>query len=199
MAELNLDDEAFKVLSQATKVKEEENRINQGILTNLKLSNRLNNEVVQRYAYLGEAVAGLITEVQLQRDTVNELIEAVKHSHDVSVEIRALTSVLREIAEELSKRMDRFESVISQRIGTLEDIELAELAGQQLSPKRRGKVIKDLKHEQRQRELQQHYMNLADLRLVAAKHGGINVPLDVINGMRYAEEAIAALEAGTDE
>lgn len=206
MADINLDDEAFELLSRRVKAQEEENRLNQNIVTNLKLSNRLNNEVVQRYAHLGEVVSGLVEELRDNKEAsirtleaVQNLIAELKRTPNSVTYMDAISSALSEMVEEISGRWDRFELRVSQRIGQLEDISLAGLTGQEIPVKKRTRLKKGLLKEQKLLELKQHYLNLAELRLTAAKYGSLNVPLHIATGIKEEEEIIQALEAELNE
>lgn len=206
MADINLDDEAFELLRRQVKATEAENLLNQNIVTNLKLSNRLNNEVVQRYAHLGEVVSGLVEELRDNKEAsirtleaVQNLIAELKRVPNSATYMDSISSALAEMVEEISRRWDRFELRVSQRIGQLEDIGLAGLTGKEIPTKKRTRLKKGLLKEQKLLELKQHYLNLAELRLVAAKYGSLNVPLHVATGIKEEEEIIQALEAELNE
>lgn len=193
-----LDDEAFQLLSRKVKAEEEANRLSQATLTSLKLQNRLNTDTLQRYAHLAERIDGVIIKIESRHAKDDEYLIELQHTRDalknLTTELRAFSGVQHEVMDELSRRQDRFENNISQRLGRLEDLELMQLSGQKLSKKQAETAITTLQREQKQRELQQLYINLADYRLDAAKYGTLDVPIRLRNEIRQTEEAIAQLE-----
>lgn len=195
---INIDEQAFEILSAQIKAQEEENRLAQQTLTNLKLNNRLMTDVIQRYAHLGEDASAFLQEAGSIKADLQIIKAELQSLRELATKLvageQALTSILQEMVEELSKRFERFELSVSQRIGRLEDIELFQLTGQEMSKRKAARYVAELSREQKQRELQQHYVNLADLRLQAARHG-MNVPVSITNDIRYAEDCIAELEA----
>lgn len=188
--QVGLDTQAFELLSENVRQQQEANRIAQQTLTTNKLNARLTVEVLDRYAnqgeYLQDAIAALKESNQKQIELYDAII-AIRRAVD------AYSDILREFIDELAKRFDRQERNLSQRFGLLEEIELARISSERIAPARLDDWKLKLTRERCQRELQQHYINMNDLREQAARYG-MNVPLDVLNSIRYTETAIADLE-----
>lgn len=152
------DEKVYNLIADKVRVEAEANRINQQTLTSLRLQNRLNNDIIQRYAHLAEQVETWIASAESQGAANEVLSTNLKHAHetakDLLKEIRAFSSVLHEVMDELSRRQDRFENQISQRLGRLEDLELMQLSGQRLSKDQATQAIIELQRERKQREIQ---------------------------------------------
>lgn len=189
--QVQLDTQAFQVLSANVKAQEEANRIAQQTLTTAKLNARLYTEVLERYAHLGEQVSDIIAEM---RDFINQGKELQKAVQTLELAIKAHSEIVREFIDEVTSRLEAHERGLSNRLGRLEEIELVRLAGITVPQTKSEDWKTQLTRERMQRELQQHYINLNELRETAAKYG-MSAPLDVRNSIRYEEEAIAELEA----
>lgn len=196
------DEEVYELIAKKVRTEEEANRINQATLTSLRLQNRLNNDTIQRYAHLSEKVEDMLLVLESRQSISQQFTTDLQHTHDsireLLKEIRAFSSVLHEVLDELSRRQDRFENRISQRLGRLEDLGLMQLSGQKLTKAQADTASAELQHERTQRELEQHYINLADYRLDAARHG-MDVPAHLRNAIRDTEEIISRLETGLGE
>lgn len=195
---INLDTEAFELLSRQVKAKEEENRISQQTLTALKRRELIFNDVIERYANQSEQVKFWHIRLDAIESKIIELEQvitsAVGPDSAAVTMLKSYAGILREITEEISNRFDLFEIELSRRIGRLEDIETARLSSDIINPDDAATWLSGLAREKKRRELRQHYFNLQEFREQSAKYG-INVPISLVNEITYAEQRIAELEA----
>lgn len=195
---INLDTEAFDLLSRQVKAKEEENRIAQQTLTALRRRESILNDVVERYVSQSEQQRFW----QLRLDSIETKLSELEHSISTTLGadgtiitmLKSYAGILRELAEELSNRIDVFDIELSRRIGRLEDIELARLSSDVINLADGNKWLTGLQEEAKRRELRQQYLNLAEVNEQASKHG-INVPIYLLNEINHAKQRIAELES----
>lgn len=195
---INIDSEAFELLSRQVKAKEEDNRINQQTLTALKIRERITNDILERYANLGEqarAIPGILEAIELRLASIEaSTLKMTGDDTKLATELRAYAAILNELAEAISDRFDRFEIEMSRRVGRLEDIETARLTSDTIRPDAAADWIEGFALDRKRRELRQHYFNLNEFREQAAKYG-INPPINLVNEIAYAEQRVAELEA----
>lgn len=194
---INLDTEAFELLSRQVKAKEEENRIAQQTLTALRRRESILNDVIGRYATQGEQLRFWQLRLESIENKLTDLDNSVNSTigSDGSIVnmLKSYASILRELAEEMSNRLDIFDIEMSRRIGRLEDIEIARLSSDIINPDDGGRWLTGLSEESKRRELRQQYLNLNEFNEQASRHG-MNVPVYLLNEINYAKRRIEELE-----
>lgn len=172
---MQLDDEAYTVLRQQIEAENAKT-------AELKRQNDLTEQTLKQAQV--EAQIRQVAErnrVKIGLDTNERVVGLAEALPQVFLAIHGI----REWCKEATRRLDRIDEVL-----------LLQLTGRGNGNRPRVAELKqELDHEHTQRLLVQEYENLAELEQQAAEHGGLNVPLNILNGIKKTKRRIEELEA----